>query len=133
MKFKKDNSAFVITQKMIDDANKAKESREKEYEEQQKKFQELAEAQKKVSEESKKLMNPIISRTIQYGLVADQLDRLWHDIDEGRIQADKTSANSWYGTIKSVKDAHPIDPDWSKKVYELSKQTIDNIQTANNV
>jgi len=41
-----------------------------------------------------------------YPDISDQLDKLWHDIDEGKLGADaKTGA--WYNTVKSVKDNHP--------------------------
>ncbi len=33
----------------------------------------------------------------------EQLDQLWHDIDDGKL--DKTG--SWYTTIKAIKDANP--------------------------
>jgi hypothetical protein len=42
-----------------------------------------------------------------YGRLHDQLDMLWHDIDNGKIQADTTSANTWYQHIKEVKIDHP--------------------------
>jgi len=37
-----------------------------------------------------------------YKLIADQLDQLWHDIDDGKL--DKTG--SWYTAIKAVKDKY---------------------------
>tara|TARA_B100000686_G_scaffold52536_1_gene56425 strand:+ start:184 stop:528 length:345 start_codon:yes stop_codon:yes gene_type:complete len=38
-----------------------------------------------------------------YEYIGDQLDKLWHDIDDGKL--DKTG--SWYLAIKAVKDANP--------------------------
>jgi|TARA_R110002110_G_scaffold109622_3_gene273370 hypothetical protein len=38
-----------------------------------------------------------------YGVLEDQLDKIWHDIDAGKL--DKTGA--FYAHVKSVKDAHP--------------------------
>ena len=37
-----------------------------------------------------------------YSLIRDQLDKLYHDIDDGKL--DKTG--SWYTHIKAVKDAN---------------------------
>ena len=41
-------------------------------------------------------------RKIEYLSWREQLDKLWHDIDDGKL--DKTG--SWYTHIKSVKDAN---------------------------
>ena len=38
-----------------------------------------------------------------YKGLAEQLDLLWHDIDDGKL--DKNG--SWYKAIKAVKDANP--------------------------
>ena len=38
-----------------------------------------------------------------YGTIGGQLDKLWHDIDQEKL--DKTG--SWYKTIKQVKDDNP--------------------------
>ena len=38
-----------------------------------------------------------------YADIKDQLDQLWHDIDDGKL--DKTG--SWYKSVKDVKDANP--------------------------
>ena len=43
------------------------------------------------------------SSTKKYPTINDQLDMLWHAIDQGTL--DKTS--DFYTTIKAVKDAHP--------------------------
>jgi len=43
------------------------------------------------------------SRTESYGSWNDQLDALWHDIDQGKL--DKTG--SWYKAVKQVKDDNP--------------------------
>jgi hypothetical protein len=39
----------------------------------------------------------------KYATIGDQLDQLWHDIDDGKL--DKTG--SWYLAVKAVKDANP--------------------------
>jgi hypothetical protein len=43
------------------------------------------------------------SRLDSYGSWNDQLDALWHDIDQGKL--DKTG--SWYKAVKKVKDDNP--------------------------
>ena len=42
-------------------------------------------------------------RESAYADIKDQLDQLWHDIDDGKL--DKTG--SWYKSVKDVKDANP--------------------------
>ena len=44
-----------------------------------------------------------INRAKEYSHIFDQLDQLWHDIDEGKL--DKTG--SFYTTIKTIKDKYP--------------------------
>ena len=58
-----------------------------------------------------------------------QLDMLWHDIDEGRIHANTTSANSWYSHIKKVKDGVYLSLNW---IQELTDAYEDLEDMANN-
>jgi len=44
-----------------------------------------------------------INRAKEYSHIFDQLDQLWHDIDDGKL--DKTG--SFYTAIKTIKDKHP--------------------------
>ena len=44
-----------------------------------------------------------MERQNKYEQLGEQLDKLWHDIDEGKL--DKTG--SFYAHVKSVKDADP--------------------------
>ena len=46
-----------------------------------------------------------LSRRLDYPSVEEQLDLLWHDMDEGRIAGKDTSR--WFGALKSVKNANP--------------------------
>ena len=46
-----------------------------------------------------------LERRIKYDMFAEQLDMLWHDIDEGRLPGKETS--KWYAHIKAVKEEHP--------------------------
>ena len=49
-------------------------------------------------------------RMAAYGPIAGQLDKLWHDIDDGRIIADTESSNTWYAHVKLVKDSFVVPP-----------------------
>ena len=50
-----------------------------------------------------KFQTHLIDRVKEYSSVLDQLDQLWHDIDECKL--DKTG--SFYTTIKTIKDKYP--------------------------
>ena len=45
-------------------------------------------------------------RVAAYKPIKDQLDMLWHDIDDGKFGAD-AKTGSFYASIKAIKDAHP--------------------------
>ena len=51
--------------------------------------------------------NEQVSRTREtaYGRLQDQLDKIYHDIDAGKL--DKTG--EWFKSIKAVKDANPFE------------------------
>ena len=42
----------------------------------------------------------------QYAELTDQLDQLYHDIDDGKLGAD-AKTGSWYLAVKAVKDEFP--------------------------
>lgn len=44
-------------------------------------------------------------RRVNYPSIQDQLDMLWHMIDQGVIPGKETSI--WYATIKQVKESLP--------------------------
>ena len=44
-------------------------------------------------------------RRVGFGGIEEQLDMLWHDIDEGRIPGKETSL--WYAHLKDVKENNP--------------------------
>tara|TARA_A200000159_G_C7227887_1_gene298945 strand:- start:50 stop:340 length:291 start_codon:yes stop_codon:yes gene_type:complete len=48
-------------------------------------------------------LNILDTRKIAYGNITDQLDKLWHDINDGKL--DKTG--TWFLAIKTVKDDNP--------------------------
>ena len=45
-------------------------------------------------------------RQIEFPSLADQLDKLWHDIDSG-LFGESAKTGSFYTDIKTVKDANP--------------------------
>lgn len=58
--------------------------------------------------EQEELNRPILARIEGYPPLPEQLDMLWHDIDSGKINADTTSANTWYQTVKNHKENTPM-------------------------
>ena len=47
-----------------------------------------------------------LGRKFAYNEIPEQLDQLWHDIDDGKLgEAAKTGV--WYNGVKSTKDAYP--------------------------
>jgi hypothetical protein len=58
--------------------------------------------------EQDELNKPIVARVEGYPPMQEQLDMLWHDIDSGKINADTTSANTWYQTVKNHKENPPM-------------------------
>jgi hypothetical protein len=42
----------------------------------------------------------------QYPAINDQLDLLWHDINDGKIST-AAKSSSWFLAVKAVKDANP--------------------------
>ena len=42
-------------------------------------------------------------RRLYYPYLLDQLDALWHDIDDGKLGAD-AKTGTWYLAVKTVKD-----------------------------
>lgn len=67
----------------------------------------LEEIRAKYPEAEKIVNNKIIksNREIYYGRLQDQLDKLYHDIDAGKL--DETG--EWFKSIKAVKDANPFE------------------------
>lgn len=48
----------------------------------------------------------LLKRQKYYPNPLDQLDALWHDIDEGKLGAD-AKTGTWYLAVKAVKDKYP--------------------------
>ena len=67
----------------------------------------LEEIRAKYPEAEKIVNNNNIRRTreLEYGRIQDQLDKLYHDIDAGKL--DETG--EWFKSIKAVKDANPLE------------------------
>ena len=126
MKFQKDNSNVVITQAMKDAVEQRKQAqieKAQERAEAAEKTKELMEKREEIKLQMSEIMKPVYERMMAYGDMDTQFDKLWHDIDQGRIQADKTSANSWYMSIKDAKTAIPLANNaWRQQLDELDKQ-----------
>jgi len=120
MKFQKDNSEVAFTQQMKDDIV----AKEVVIEEAKEEAKILVAKQQEIGNKIKEIMEPVIDRIHSYGVLTDQLDRIWHDIDEERIQADKISANSWYMSIKTVKNENPILANWEEEIKVLYSNTV---------
>ena len=96
MKFQKDNADTALTKEMLLEQKKKAEEMKKLQEEQQKQMKEMRKMQEKLQ-----------ARLQAYGSISDQLDMLWHDMDEGRIKIDKKDKNTWYHKIKIAKENNP--------------------------
>jgi len=48
-----------------------------------------------------------IARSKLYPDIKNQLDMLWHDIDNGLL-GDQAKTGTFYTTIKQVKETHPV-------------------------
>ena len=48
----------------------------------------------------------LYTRRLGYGDIAVQLDKLWHDIDDGKFGED-AKTGTWFLEIKQVKDDNP--------------------------
>ena len=46
------------------------------------------------------------ARLNYYPLLTEQLDALWHDIDDGKL-GDAAKTGTWYLACKAVKDKYP--------------------------
>mgnify|MGYP001165642902 CR=1 FL=1 len=101
MKFQRDNSANRLTPEIVAQKRAENEALKKAQAEEAKKIQ----AERDAIEAAEK---PLKDRLAAYPPIGDQLDMLWHDIDEGRLEANTTFANTWYHTIKTVKINNPL-------------------------
>ena len=52
------------------------------------------------------IANTSTKRLRYYPYIGDQLDALWHDIDDGKLGAD-AKTGTWYLAVKTVKDKYP--------------------------
>lgn len=58
---------------------------------------------------TRKVFEPLpydIQRKFAYNPLEEQLDQLWHDIDDGKL-GDAAKTGVWYNGVKSTKDAYP--------------------------
>ena len=114
MKFQKDNSKVVFTQEMKNQIVIEEERQIKEVENKETHEIEVKEKLEILSDLYSKLENRLRS----YGTIGDQLDMLWHDINEGRIQANTTSSNSWFSFVKTSKETFPLSVNWEQDIVD---------------
>lgn len=56
--------------------------------------------------ESEKAANRYkFARSEAYPAIGEQLDMLWHDMNDGRVEG--KSSSLWFASLKSVKDSNP--------------------------
>jgi len=96
MKFHKNNTNNLLTLDLLEKQKKQQEHARKHAEEVRKRKEEI----EKIKERQKK-------RADAYPSITDQLDMLWHDIDNGNISANVASG-TWYRKIKAVKESNPL-------------------------
>ena len=60
----------------------------------------------KLKYKSQRTQPPILEIANTYPLITEQLDQLWHDIDDGKLGED-AKTGVWYNGVKSTKDAYP--------------------------
>lgn len=97
MKFHRENSDNLLTRKMIEDMEAEKVKHQKiNQEKQEEKMKKMREMQK------------YENRRTAYPDIAEQLDMLWHDMNDGKIKIDKRYSNTWFHAIKNVKESNPL-------------------------
>jgi hypothetical protein len=101
MKFKKDNSANQLTAEILQQKRLAEQAIAKT------KADGLEKERERIEQYERDVL-PLRNRVAAYPSAGEQLDMLWHDIDEGRISADKTSPDSWYARVKQIKLETPL-------------------------
>ena len=139
MKIQKDNTKVALTQEMKDAEKKRKEDEKKEAMEKIRKQQEWEENHRRLIKQQgqaernmQRIAEPVGKRQLAYPSVSEQLDMLWHDMDNGIIKIDKRRKNTWYRTIKEVKESTPISETWRDDVEEARLEILNvNHQIAN--
>ena len=97
MKFQKDNSQNRLTPEIV--AARKQEAATQRLRE---------DAELEILRQQAKDSSLIHARRTAYPNLEDQLDMLWHDISDGKIQADTTSQGTWYQKLKGVKENNPL-------------------------
>ena len=104
MKFQKDNSANRLTSEILAQRREAEENKRKAEEAKRQLTIERAEEARKARE----ARAPFDRREAAYPELREQLDLLWHDMDNGLITIDKEAQGTWYQKIKTIKEEHPL-------------------------
>ena len=104
MKFKRENIQVALTQEMKEKAVASKIKQEERKIQKIKQSEELKAKAIKAEENLRANVAAISAREYGYGPMKFQLDLLWHDMDSGAIQIDKSNSNTWYHYIKTIKE-----------------------------
>ena len=104
MKFQKDNTANRLTAEVLTERREAEENKRRLKEAQDEVNAQRAEERRRAHE----AMQPHYERAAAYPEIKDQLDMLWHDIDNGTIAMDKGAPDTWYQKIKTIKEETPL-------------------------
>ena len=140
MKIQKDNSKIALTQEMKDAEKKRKDDEKKEAMEKIRKQQDWEKTQIKLVKEQgqaernmQRIAEPVGKRQLAYPPISEQLDMLWHDMDNGIIKVDKRRKGTWYSIIKESKENTPVSKTWREdstkaqiKIEEANQRMANN-------
>ena len=124
MKFQKDNSEVLFTQEMKAAIIERVEIRKQNIIDQQEEIAFKDAVAKELQEATSQLMAPVSDRIFAYGPISAQLDQLWHDIDDQKIQANTTAANTWYMNIKQAKESILIEENWRELMEDITANNV---------
>mgnify|MGYP004409833161 CR=1 FL=1 len=140
MKIHRDNTKVALTQEMKDEVFEREQEKIKEAERQLNAKIKKDEEAKKINEEIKDAqqefadtVQPVGMRQMAYPPIAEQLDMLWHDMDNGIIKVDKRRKGTWYSIIKESKENTPVSKTWREdstkaqiKIEEANQRMANN-------
>jgi len=133
MKFQRDNTNVALTQEMKDAVIKERKEKEKTAKDFMQKKRKQRISRDKAEREYAEQVIPIEMRKRAYPRIGDQLDMLFHDMESGYITVDKEQANTWYQTIKRVKEQTPLSETWREDLVIAHHELVNrNSELANN-
>lgn len=140
MKIQRDNTKVALTQEMKDEVFKKEQEKIKEAErqlnakiEKDKQAKIIMEEIKDAQQEFTDIVQPVGVRQASYPPIAEQLDMIWHDMDNGIIKIDKRRKDTWYSIIKKTKEETPVSKTWREdstkaqiKIEEANRRMANN-------